>query len=83
MIKLNPSLTKDVKPGLHRSRKDRKHIVADTFLSFSCVPWSSIIAGIHISQEIFETDVLTALKSYWSNVGSMFGDCCDYMETKL
>ena len=55
-----------LKPGLHISRKDRKHIVANTFLSFSCccgLHMVAMIAGIDISQEIFAIDVLTALKS--------------------
>ena len=28
-------------PGLHTSRKDRKYMVANTFLSFPGMPWSS------------------------------------------
>ena len=31
----------DFKPGLHISRKDRKHMVASTFFSFPGIPWSS------------------------------------------
>ena len=30
-----------VKPGLYISRKDRKHMVANMFLSFSGMSWSS------------------------------------------
>ena len=32
---------KQVKPGLHISCKDRKHMAANTFLSFLCMIWSS------------------------------------------
>ena len=43
-------------------------MAANTFLSFSGMPWSSHVVmitsnSIHISQEIFAIDVLTALKS--------------------
>ena len=48
-----------LKPGLHKSCKDRKHMVANTFSLHIVV----MITGIHISQEIFAIDVLTALKS--------------------
>ena len=41
-----------------------------------------MIAGIHISKEIFAIDVLTALKSFGDR-RSMFCDCYDYMETRL
>ena len=53
------------KPGLHISGKDRKHMVANTFLAFhvACSSHVVMIAGINISQEIFAVDVLTALKS--------------------
>ena len=40
--------------------------------------------GIRISQEIFADYVLTALKSSLNSiVGSMFCDCCHYVETRL
>ena len=38
MLKLGVT---QVKPGLHISRKDRKHMFATRFLSFSRMPWSS------------------------------------------
>ena len=53
--------------GLLINRENRKHMVASTF--FSRMPWLHIIvmiAGIHISQEIFAIDVLTAIKPLWS-----------------
>ena len=53
-------------PGLHRSLKDRKHMFANRFLNFHlCLSLHIfvMIAGIHISQEIFAIDMLTALKS--------------------
>ena len=37
-----------------------------------------MMGGIHISQEIFAIDVLTALKSE-NHVGSMFYDCYNNM----
>ena len=54
-----------VKPGLYVSRKDRKHMVANMFfLSFPGMFWSShsYDCSVHISQEIFANDILTALK---------------------
>ena len=55
------------KPGLHISRKDRKHMPANTFLKLSSytLVFSLVvmIIGIHISQELFAIDMLTALKS--------------------
>ena len=49
-----------LKPGLHISRKDRKHILANMlfkpFLIFV------MITTIDVSQEILAMDVLTALK---------------------
>ena len=45
------------------SRKDRKHMVANTFFVCFGLHIVVMIAGIHISQEIFAIDVLTALKS--------------------
>ena len=55
-----------LKPGLLLSCKDRKHMFANTVLSFPRMPLSShivvMIAGIHISQEMFAVDMLTALK---------------------
>ena len=59
-IKLTSTLEGDllveilkIKPGLHISRKDRKHMVAPTCFKLS---------SVHISQEIFANDILTALK---------------------
>ena len=55
-----------VKPGLYISRKDRKHMVANMFLSFPGMsPGLHIVVSdcsVHISQEIFANDILTALK---------------------
>ena len=50
-----------VKPGLHISGKDRKHLVANRFLSFG-LHIVVMIAGIHISQEIFANDIFTVSK---------------------
>ena len=56
-----------IKPGLHISRKDRKHMVANTFFKpfMLCLGLYIVvmISGIHISQEIFAIDVLTTLTS--------------------
>ena len=52
-----------VKPGLHISRKDRKHMVANTFLSFPGMPWSSHSCKYsYFSKEIFANDILATLK---------------------
>ena len=72
-IKLTSTLEGDliveiikIRPGLHISRKDRKHMVANMFLSFPGMsPGLHIVVSdciVHISQEIFANDVLTALK---------------------
>ena len=62
---------KFLKPGLDVSCKDGKHMVANTFFklfTYAFVFGIHIVAmitcnSIHISQEIFAIDVLTALKS--------------------
>ena len=52
-----------VKPGLHISCKNRKHMFANTFLRLRLgLHIVVMIAGIHILQEIFAIDVLRALK---------------------
>ena len=52
-----------MKPGLHISRKDRKHMVANKFFkAFQvCLGLHMVvmIAGIHISHEIFANDIST------------------------
>ena len=55
-----------IKPGLHISRKDLKHLFANMFLSY-IQTWIrlhivAMITSIDISQEIFATDILEALK---------------------
>ena len=50
-----------VKPGLHVSCQDRKHI----FKAFKvCLSLHIVVSdcSVHISQEIFTNDILTALK---------------------
>ena len=62
---------KFLKPGLHVSCKDGKHMVANTFFKlfrYALVFGLHIVVmircnSIHISQEILAIDVLTALKS--------------------
>ena len=40
--------------------------------------------SVHISQEIFANDILTALNpSFRKKIASMFCDCYDYMEARL
>ena len=60
------------KPGLHISRKDRKHMPANTLFKLFqvCLGLFMVvmIAGIHISQELFAIDMLTALKSSLKHV---------------
>ena len=53
----------NLKPGLHISRKDRKHMF-DNMSFHVCLGLDIVvmIAGIHISQEIFAIDMLTDLK---------------------
>ena len=54
-----------VKPGLQISCEARKHVVANMLLSFPCMSWLHIVISdrsVHISQEIFGNDLLTALK---------------------
>ena len=64
-IKLTSTLEGDliveiikVKPGLYINRKDRKHMVANS-LGLRIVVSD---CSVHISQEIFANDILTALK---------------------
>ena len=59
------SLLRSFQPGLNISRKNCKHIphaAEHIFLSFPRIPWSSVITGTHISQDVFATNMLTALK---------------------
>ena len=55
-----------VKPDLHINRKDCKHMFASPFLDCLSMAWSPYIAVMitsgDLSQEIFATDMLTALK---------------------
>ena len=55
------------KPGLHISRKDRKHRLENMFFkrsSYGLVSmWVVMITSIDVSQEIFAMDMLKALKS--------------------
>ena len=66
-LRVTPLRSVRVMPGLLISRKDRNHMVANTFLKVLhvCLGLHIIvmIAGFHISQEIYAIDVLTALKS--------------------
>ena len=57
----------NLKPGLHMSRNDRKHMFANRFFKLSTYVRLGLyivvmIAGTHTSQEIFAIDMLTALK---------------------
>ena len=52
-------------PGLHISRKDRKHIFAIMFLSYlgmASLPAHCNGSSIYLSKEIFAIDIVTALK---------------------
>ena len=83
-IKLTSTLEGDliveiikVKPGLYISRKDRKHMVANTFFKLSrYVPWSSHsckwLQCAYFSRNICKWYVFC-----------MFCNCYDYMETRL
>ena len=51
------------KPGLHISRKYRKHVLVNMFLGPPDMAWFLYRCNDHISQEILAIDVLTALKS--------------------
>ena len=71
-----------IKPGLHISRKDRKHLFANIFFKAIQI-WLGLhivemITSIDVSQEIVATDILKALRS-----SCMFCDCYNYMETRL
>ena len=49
--------------GLCKSRKNRKQMFANTFCRlFGCALLFVMIAGIHVLQEIFAINMLTALK---------------------
>ena len=55
-----------LKPGLHISRKDHKHLAMNMYLS--CTDMVDLyivvmVTSFDISQEIFSSDMLTALKS--------------------
>ena len=61
-----------VKPGLPITCKDRKHMFASMFFKLSAYVLVFIvvmIAGIHISQEMFAIDMLTALKPSFEHGG--------------
>ena len=72
-----------LKPGLHISSKDGRHLLKSTSLLFRYVGLYIVVmmAGIHTSQEVFVSDMLTALKPSLEHDCEHVLDCYNCMET--